>query len=106
MTRQTILGILFLIVGLIITAVMLAPLGVSAFHGQAVAVTMTSIIMLAIGVGVAIYGAFLLPSSGAKHALHDLSVELSESTLPVVGGHKVTATATVSEIEIPPEADA
>jgi tellurite resistance protein TehA-like permease len=105
MTRQTILGILFLVFGLVVAAVMLAPLAISAFHGQAAPITMTAVVVLCVGVGLAIYGAFLLPSSGAKSAFHDLSVELSESSLPVVGGHKVTATATLSEIEIPPKAE-
>jgi hypothetical protein len=105
MTRKIILGILFLVFGLVVAAVMLAPLAIAAFHGQSVTIGMTAVIVLCIGVGLSVFGAFLLPSSGAKQAFHDLSVELSESSLPLVGGHKVTATATLSEVEIPPKVE-
>jgi Na+/glutamate symporter len=102
MTRQTILGYLFLVLGLFVALVMLAPLVAAAIHSQPTTITMTAVVMLSIGIGVSVYGAFLLPSSGAKTALHELSIELKESSLPVVGGHgTTTATATLKEVETP-----
>ena len=62
MTRQTILGVLFICIGLAILALVGAPIGI-AIKAHA-ALPNVSITLLATGLGTALFGAWLLPSSG------------------------------------------
>jgi hypothetical protein len=81
MTRQTILGVLFLVVGLVVTGLALIP----AVHGVA-----PSLVFLLTGIGVALFGAYLIPSSGAPVALTQLFVSLGTTNLPIVGGRRAS----------------
>jgi hypothetical protein len=115
MTRQTVLGSLFVALGVVIMFVMLAPMAVAAIHGTAVTITVLALALLAIGIGVALFGAWLIPASGAPVAFQQLTIALSNSSLPFVGkdrrgnGPSITATVTsavaeppVKEMEFPP----
>lgn len=112
MTRQTLLGALFLLVGLAIVAVVLAPV-VVAVIGKSPAPTI-SVFLLTIGIGLAVFGAWLIPSSGVGQTVTQVTVALGGTSLPFFGGRRasdtgtVTATATVtrpSSDAPPPPAD-
>lgn len=100
MTRQTLLGALFLLVGLAIIAVVLAPV-VVAVLAKAPAPAI-SVFLLTIGIGLAVFGAWLIPSSGVGATVTQVTVALGGTTLPFFGGRRasdagtVTATATIT----------
>jgi hypothetical protein len=62
MKRQTILGVLFIIVGLALLVLVCAPV-VIAIHAHA-ALPSLSFSLVLTGLGTALFGAWLLPSSG------------------------------------------
>lgn len=86
MTRQTLLGLLFLLVGLAIVATVLAPV-VAAVVAKTPAPAI-SLSLLVIGIGLALFGALLVPSSGVGPAMTQLTVVLSNTSLPFVGGRR------------------
>lgn len=79
-TRQTFLGWLFLLVGLALTALAVLP----ATHRQPV-----SFAFVALGVGVALFGAYLLPSSGAPVAVQQIITVLGPY-VPLIGGRRAS----------------
>jgi len=114
MTRQLLLGIVFLVLGILIMLVMLFPMAMLAAHGTPITITVLALTLLAIGIGVALFGAWLIPSSGAPVAFQQLTVAISKSGLPFTGRDRrsasdtsVTATVTSTaeapkDIELPP----
>ena len=76
MRRQTILGVLFLIVGLALIVLAALP----AIQRQPV-----SFAFLALAVAVAVFGAWLLPSSGAPAAVQQI-ITVVGPYVPRLGG--------------------
>lgn len=72
MTRPTLFGLLFLVIGFAIVTVVLAPVLV-AIKAHAVIVE-PSVTLLVIGLAVLVFGALLIPFSGASGAASSLLV--------------------------------
>lgn len=73
MSRQTFLGWLFLVVGLLLIALAGAPIVVALrTHAPPPPVTTLFLGFLCIGIVVAVFGAYLLPSSGAPVAVSQI----------------------------------
>jgi hypothetical protein len=69
MSRQTFLGWLFLGLGLLLVALAGAPIVVALrTHAPPPPLTMLFLVFLAFGIGLAVFGAWLLPSSGVPAA--------------------------------------
>ena len=103
MSRPTIIGILFLLIGLAIVAVVLAPVFVAIkAHAPFAAPSVT---LLIIGLAVLVFGALLIPFSGAGGAASSLLV-IAGPYIPTfgrrVGSGEVSAP--MKPIEIPPHA--
>lgn len=89
------LGLLFLLLGTLIIVAALAPV---LQHPPALPNTW----ILIAGVVVAIFGALMVPNSGADHAIDKIAVTVQNTNLPFVGGRaNATATTTVT-VETPP----
>jgi hypothetical protein len=97
MKRQTVLGVVFLIVGVLVLLAALA----SVLQKQ-----LPSLPFVGIGLGTAIFGAWLVPSSGVGDTVNQISITGGNTILPVVGGRggrrAGEVVAPVAEIEIPP----
>lgn len=72
--KQTLLGLVFLIAGLVVLLLALTA-------------TPISVTLVLIGVGVAVFGAILIPSSGAAPALQSIFVVISPY-IPRIGGQR------------------
>lgn len=70
MKTQTVVGLIFLALGLVLVGVVLAP-AVAALRAHAPAATI-ALVPLCVGIGVAVFGALVIPSSGAGQAVKDL----------------------------------
>lgn len=80
MKRQTLVGSLFLIVGL-------AIIGAGLYPALAHPPLPVSIWLVLVGVGVAVFGALIIPSVGAGDALKVLVLNFG-SYIPVIGGRR------------------
>lgn len=80
MKRQTAVGSLFLLVGLVI-------IGAGLYPAIAKPPQTVSIVLVLIGVGVAVFGALLIPSVGAGEALHVFFVNVA-GYIPIPGGRR------------------
>lgn len=107
MKTQTALGWLFVLVGLTILAVALGPaIYALATHGAHVDPPLT---LLAVGIAVTVFGAWLLPSSHVGTTVREVRVELADTELPFIGrrrqGTTVSVTDTTSGTTSTPSAD-
>lgn len=96
MTKQTVLGVLAVLMGCVIIAASLAP----ALAKQPIAPY-----PLLAGVGVFGFGMWMIPSSGAPETFTKITVWLGNSSLPIVGGRRASDPPALKDIEIPPHAD-
>lgn len=99
MTRQTLLGLLFLLIGLAIIAVVLAPV-VLAIKAHTAPADL-SVMQLVIGLAVTVFGAIVIPSSGAAPAIQNILVLASTTNLPFIGGAARRTTTTVQTTQTP-----
>jgi hypothetical protein len=83
-TRRT-LGILFLLLGIVIMAPAILP-ALFALAEHPPRVVPISVIPLMIGIPIALFGALMIPFSGADIAATKLQVILRRTSLPYVGG--------------------
>jgi hypothetical protein len=81
MKRQTMLGALFLIIGV---AVVLASI-IPAFAHPPLPLVLWPLLA---GLGVTVFGAWLIPSSGAGQTFNQIVVSLGNTSLPFVGGRR------------------
>lgn len=114
-TRRT-LGILFLLLGLLIMAPAILP-ALFALAEHPPRVVPISVVPLMIGIPIALFGALMIPFSGADIAATKLQVILRRTSLPYVGRGangdttadaggetSVEVTATTSPPTVPPAA--
>jgi hypothetical protein len=109
-TRRT-LGILFLLLGLLIMAPAILP-ALFALAEHPPRVVPISVVPLMIGIPIALFGALMIPFSGADIAATKLQVILRRTSLPYVGrgvggqsgdDTSVEVTATTSTPAAPPK---
>lgn len=95
MKTQTVLGWLFVVIGLVILAISLGP-AVYALqvHGPHVD---PSYRLLGIGLGVTFFGAWLLPSSHVGTTVREVRVELADTNIPFIGRGRNGATVSVTD---------
>ena len=83
MKTQTAIGWLFVVIGLVILLVALGPaLYALRTHGPHVDPSLT---LLAVGMAVTVFGAWLLPSSHVGTTVREVRVELADTDLPFIG---------------------
>jgi hypothetical protein len=107
MKTQRLLGILFLVLGLVIMAPSIVP-ALLALTEHPPRVVPMSVIPLSIGIVLALFGALMIPFSGADVAAKKLTVILATTSLPFVGkgnAPQVTATVTTETTEPAPPKD-
>lgn len=100
MKRQTLLGLLFLCVGLAIVAVVLAPVVAAVFAKQPA--PPISVFLLCVGIGVALFGAWEIPSSGIGTTAGQVVVTLGKTKVPFFGGAPTTTTTVEVTTPAPP----
>lgn len=88
MNRQTILGVLFICIGLAILALVGAPI-VIAIKAHA-ALPNVSITLLGTGLGTALFGAWLLPSSGVGATTVNI-LSVAGPYIPSFGGRRTNS---------------
>jgi hypothetical protein len=110
MATQRTLGILFLLLGLVIMAPAILP-ALFALAEHPPRVVPISVVPLMIGLPIALFGALMMPFSGADVAATKLQVILRRTSLPYVGrvpggaatgGTSIEVTATTSPPTEPP----
>jgi hypothetical protein len=79
MQRQTVLGALFIVIGIAVVGAAIVP--AFAHPPQPL-----SLWILLAGLGVLVFGAWLIPSSGAGQTFNQIVVSLGNTSLPFVGG--------------------
>lgn len=85
--RATAIGATFLVVGLLLVALAVLPVVLAALQHPPVHADV-SLWFLGIGLGVAILGAWMIPSSGAPAAVTQLVVAIGNTNLPIIGGRR------------------
>lgn len=94
MKRQTLFGFVFLLIGLFLLMISVAPVLVALkMHEKPPELTTLVVVLICIGLGTALFGAFLMPSSGAPTTFNNLMISLGRTNLPFVGGRKTTEIA-------------
>jgi hypothetical protein len=87
--KRTLLGSLFLLVGLGILAAALVPVGAALWFHQPVTPISTPFLgFLLAGVAVAVFGAWMIPNSGADVTFNQIIFALGSTSLPWVGGKR------------------
>ena len=95
MKTQTVLGWLFVLLGLVILAIALGPAVYALrMHGPHVD---PSYRLLGIGLSVTFFGAWLLPSSHVGTTVREVRVELADTDLPFIGRSRKSATVSVTD---------
>lgn len=79
MKRQAVLGVVFLALGVLVIIAAIWPV----LSHQPIALW-----PLVAGIAVAVFGAWLIPSSGAGTVVNQMIVSLGNTNLPLVGGRR------------------
>jgi hypothetical protein len=105
MTRQTLLGLLFLVGGIVLFLVDLLPTYV-AFKTHT-AIPLPSFVLLGVAFGSGVFGGWLIPSSGVGPTVTDVTVRLKNTSVPFFGDRRAatqteaTVTVTTPPAELP-----
>ena len=102
MKTQTAVGLVFLLLGLFLISIACGPATLALLEHPPRAVTIP-LLPLSIGIVLAVFGALIIPASGADVAATKLTVILGKTNLPFVG--KGTSGTTV-EVTTEPTAPA
>jgi hypothetical protein len=79
MKRQTLLGLLFLLIGVVVIGAAVFPV----LAHQPIAIW-----PLVAGIALSVFGAWLIPSSGAGPVVNQIIVTLGNTNLPFLGGRR------------------
>jgi len=99
MKRQTILGILFMFVGFALLLVVCAPVVVAVRSHAAVPALSFSLVLA--GLGTALFGAWLLPSSGVGATTVNI-LAVAGPYIPSFGRRANSGEQSVTGLELPP----
>ena len=102
MKRQTILGLLFMFVGFALLLVVCAPV-VVAILGHTVLPSLSFALVLT-GLGTALFGAWLLPSSGVGATTVNI-LAVAGPYIPSFGRRANSGEQKVTGLELPPPGD-